>query len=286
MIDLIREMLLTESYFDREVILDICKRARGVSNYAQVYELTYNQLPSKTAPIIEFMQEHELMDGKKIMEIMAGNGFETKHIKNTLPGNHYECSDITDYSAQTEGITFHKIDCTDKNYKVGNKQSDLYDMVFIGGANASMCMLTSLQEVIGLSKFLKNNIKNDGFAILSYFEEHFFQTNFTIDYSVSITHDFKDESKNGLYAHWFSGLKRDLETQLHHYYDLVAVSPSPELAKGIQYTEIFYNKEPFTARSWQTAIVMEIMENAGFKYVGSKWNVEPRFMPFQKVNAT
>lgn len=43
------------------VILDICKRARGVSNYAQVYELSYNQLPPKTAAIIEFMQEHRLI---------------------------------------------------------------------------------------------------------------------------------------------------------------------------------------------------------------------------------
>ena len=284
MIDLLREMLLTESYFDRDVIQDICKRAKGVSNYAQVYELTYNQLPPKSEPIIEFMQEHELIHEKKIMEIMAGNGFETKHIRNALPDNHYVCSDLTDYTGSNEGITFHQIDCTDPNYSVGDKQSDLYDLVFIGGANASMCMLTSLQEIIGLSKFLKNTIKNDGFAILSYFEENFFQTNFTIDYSVSITHDFKDENKNGLYAHWFSGMKRDLETQLHHYYDLVAVSPSPELKEGIEYSEIYYNKEPFTARSWQTAIVMEIMENAGFKYIGSKWNVKPRFMPFQKIS--
>jgi myosin-crossreactive antigen len=276
-------MLLTESYFDREVIQDICKRAKGVSNYTQVYELTYNQLPPKTAPIIEFMQEHELIEGKKIMEIMSGNGFETKHIRNTLPENNYVCSDINDYSAQTEGLTFHQIDCTDKNYSVGDKHSNLYDLVFIGGANASMCMLKNLQEIIGLSIFLKNTIKKEGFAILSYFEEHFFQTNFTIDYSVSIIHDFKDPSKNGLYAHWFCGMKRDLETQFHHYYDLVAVSPSLELKKSTKYTEIFYNTEPFTARSWQTAIVMEIMENAGFKYVGSKWNVEPRLMPFQKI---
>jgi hypothetical protein len=31
---------------------------------------------------------------------------------------------------------------------------------------------------------------------------------------------------------------------------------------------------------------MEIMENAGFKYVGSNWNIEPRLMPFQKINET
>jgi len=88
---------------------------------------------------------------------------------------------------------------------------------------------------------------------------------------------------NGLYAHWFSAVKYDMEKQLHHYHDLVALTHDDELHSGTAYTQIVYHEKPFIARSWQTAVVMELMQTAGFEYVGNKWNMDCRFMPFKKV---
>lgn len=279
MLGIIKELILAEVKIDPKIVLQICNQALPVANYGSVYKLTYNQCEPKVEDLIEFIQEHSLTNNKQVMEIMAGNGFETKHIATRFPNNTYICSDIIDYFEPLEGLIYQKIDCTNTNYKHVVQQ----DLIFIGGANASMCMLKSLKEVLRLSAFLQTNIKLGGFAVLSYFEENYTSTNFSIDYSVDQIKNYHQEQYNGLYTHWFSAVKYDVETQLHHYYDLAAVTADDELSPSSKYLEIVYNKEPFIARSWQTAIVMEIMKQAGFEYIGNKWNMDQRFMPFKKV---
>ncbi len=279
MLSLIKELILAEVKIDQKIIDQICEKALPVENYGSVYQLTYNQCEPKVEDLIDFIKDNHLTQNKQIMEIMAGNGFETKHITTQFPYNTYICSDILDYFGPLEGLTYQKIDCTDINYKHPVQQ----DLIFIGGANASMCMLTSLREVLRLSAFLQTNTKLHGFVILSYFEENYMATNFSIDYSVDQLKNYHVKQYNGLYAHWFSAVKYDVETQLHHYYDLVAVTADDELTTTSKYLEVVYSKAPFIARSWQTSIVMEIMVNAGFEYVGNKWNMEQRFMPFKKV---
>ena len=259
MLGIIKELILAEVKIDPRITEQICEKARPVENYGAVYNLTYNQSEPKADDL--------------------GDGFETKHIATHFPGNTYLCSDIFDYFEPLKVLSYQKIDCTNTKYKHPIQQ----DLIFIGGANASMCMLTSLKEILRLSTFLQTNIKSNGFAVLSYFEENYTSTNFSIDYSVDQIKNYHIEQYNGLYTHWFSAVKYDVETQLHHYYDLVAVTADDELSTTSKYLEVVYNKKPFIARSWQTAIVMEIMDNAGFEYVGNKWNMEQRFMPFKKV---
>ncbi len=279
MLAIIKELILAEVKVDPKIVTDLCNQAIPVANYGSVYELTYNQCEPKIEDLVDFIQDNQLSHSMQIMEIMAGNGFETRHIAAKFPQNTYVCSDILDYFTPLEGLTYQKIDCTNTQYKHPIQQ----DLIFIGGANASMCMLTSLEELLRLCDFLQTNIKLGGFAILSYFEENYSSTNFSIDYSVHQLANYHLTHYNGLYAHWFSAVKYDVETQLHHYYDLVAVSSDDELTSASNYLEVAYNEAPFIARSWQTAIVMETMIKAGFEYVGSKWNVEQRFMPFKKV---
>lgn len=279
MLEVVSALILAEIKIDPEIVSQICNQAKPSSHYGPIYTLTYNQCEPRVDDLIDFIQDHNLSDNKQIMEIMAGNGFETKHIAAQFPNNTYICSDIADYFECFENLNYQKIDCTNTKYVHPIQQ----DLIFIGGANASMCMLTSLKEIFRLCTFLQKNIKLGGFGILSYFEENYSSTNFSIDYSVDCIKNYHIKSYNGLYTHWFSAVKYDVETQLHHYYDLAAVTADDELTTSSQYLEVVYNKEPFIARSWQTAIVMEIMTQAGFEYVGSKWNMEQRFMPFKKV---
>ncbi|PTR01495.1 hypothetical protein C8P68_101729 [Mucilaginibacter yixingensis] len=278
MIELIRQLILAEVKLDRQIVNHICNQANAKPHYDSVYRLTYNQADPKVEDLILLMQDHDLASGKKIMEIMAGNGFESQVLKNAFPGNEYTCLDHSAYFSPISGLAYCTADCTDASYKHPDQQ----DLVFIGGANASMCMLLTLKELLRLAVFLQHNVRLGGIAVLSYFEENCNATNFIIDYSVKeIKNDY--EGYNGLYAHWFSAVKCDVETQLHHYYDLVAVSGDDELTTGSTYKEISYHDRPFITRSWQSAIVTEVMNAAGFKYVGNKWNPDTRFMPFQKV---
>lgn len=278
MIALIKELILAEVKISAEIVNHICDRAVAKSHYDNVYRLTYNQADPRIEDLMMLMHDYSLTSGKQIMEIMAGNGFESNALKNAFPGNKYTCVDQLAYFSQLNGLTYCTADCTNIDYRHPNKQ----DLIFIGSANASMCMLLALNELLRLAIFLQHNVQPNGFAVLSYFEENCNATNFIIDYSVKeIKNDH--ETYNGLYAHWFSAVKCDVETQLNHYYDLVAISPDDELTTGSTYKEISYHEKPFITRSWQTAIVTEVMNTAGFQYVGNKWNPDTRFMPFQKV---
>jgi hypothetical protein len=279
MIALIKELILAEVKIDRDIVHHICEHAIGKPNYDSVYNLTYNQVDPKTEDLVSLMEEHRLTGGKLIMEIMAGNGFETREVKKAFPDNQYACLDNAHYFPPIPGLKYQTADCTDIAFKHPKAQ----DLIFIGSANASMCMLLKLQELLRLGIFLQNNVKLNGLAVLSYFEETNGLTNFIIDYSVKEIKNYHDQTYNGLYAHWFSAVKFDIETQLHHYYDLVAVSADDELTGSSTYREICYNLEPFIARSWQSAVVMEVMDSAGFSYAGNKWNPDSRFMPFRKV---
>lgn len=279
MIDLVKALILAEVKVDPTIIHVICDNATGKPNYDAVYALTYAQAAPKTEDLADLLEEYHLTSDKNIMEIMAGNGFETREIKAGFPENNYSCLDHSHHFEPITGLRYFTADCTDTNYRHPQKQ----DLIFIGSANASMCMLLQLKDILRLGIFLQSNIKMSGIAVLSYFEENHMATNFIIDYSVKQISNYPDQSYNGLYAHWFSAVKYDVETQLHHYYDLVAVTPDDELTSSSIYKTIVYNTEPFLARSWQTAIVIEIMTDAGFKYVGNKWNPDPRFMPFEKV---
>lgn len=278
MIALIRELILAEVKISADIINKICDHAVAKPHYDSVYRLTYNQADAQIDDLLALMQEYDLSSGKNIMEIMAGNGFESLVLKKTFPGNRYTCLDHSTYFTPLDGLTYCTADCTDIHYKHINKQ----DLIFIGSANASMCMLLTLKELLRLAIFLQHNVCINGIAALSYFEENTNATNFIIDYSVKeIQNDLREY--NGLYAHWFSAAKYDVETQLNHYYDLVAVSADDELTTASIYKEISYHKKPFTTRSWQSAIVTEVMNIAGFQYIGNKWNPDTRFMPFQKV---
>lgn len=279
MISLIKELILAEVKINPDIISHICARAAGKPNYDTVYKLTYNQVAPQTGDLVSLMKEYQMVSGMRIMEIMAGNGFESKEVKNALPGNQYTCLDNINYFSPIGGLTYCTADCTDITYRHPEKQ----DLIFIGSANASMCMLLQLKDLLRLAIFLQHNVNLNGLAVLSYFEENNNATNFIIDYSVNEVKDYEYPGYNGLYAHWFSAVKCDTETQLHHYCDLVAVSADDELTLDSTYKEISYNTEPMLARSWQTSVVMEVMCSAGFKYVGSKWNPDTRFMPFQKI---
>lgn len=279
MIALIRELILAEVKVDPDIVNHICDRATGKPNYDSVYHLTYNQADPKTEDLFSLIEEHGLTEGNHIMEIMAGNGMETREIKNGMPGNQYTCLDHASYFMPIPGLSYHTADCTDINYQHPQAQ----DLIFIGSANASMCMLLKLKDLLRLGVFLQKNVKLNGLAVLSYFEENINATNFIIDYSVKEVKNYKDQTYNGLYAHWFSAVKCDVETQLHQYYDLVAVTADDELTGSSTYKEISYNIKPFVTRSWQSAVVVEMMESAGFSYAGNKWNPDSRFMPFQKT---
>jgi hypothetical protein len=278
MIALIRELILAEVKISADIVNEICDKAVGKSHYGNVYNLTYNQVDPKTEDLISLMEEYDLTSGKRVMEIMAGNGFESREVKNIFPNNHYTCVDHSAYFSPLPGLAYHLADCTDINYRHPHKQH----IIFIGSANASMCMLLTLKELLRLAIFLQHNIALNGLAVLSHFEENSNATTFSIDYSVKEINNYND-TYNGLYAHWFSAVKCDTETQLNEYYGLVAVSPDDELTTKSIYQEISYHEKPFITRSWQTAIVMEVMNTAGFDYVGNKWNPDTRFMPFKKV---
>ncbi len=279
MIALIRELILAEVKLSGDIVNDICNKAIAKPHYDSVYNLTYNQADPKTDDLLGLLEAYDLTSGKRVMEIMAGNGFESEVLKNTLPGNQYTCVDHSTYFLPLSGLEYHTADCTDINYRHPNKQ----DIIFIGSANASMCMLLTLKELLRLATFLQHNVQLNGLAVLSYFEENCNATNFIIDYSVKEITNYSNPTYNGLYAHWFSAAKYDVETQLNHYYDLVAVSADDELTTTSTYKEISYHEKPFITRSWQTAIVMEVMNTAGFNYVGNQWNPDTRFMPFKKV---
>lgn len=279
MIELIRQLVLAEVKIAPEIINRICDQAIPKPHYDLVYSLTYNQAEPKTAELIDLMKEHGLVKGHHIMEIMAGNGYESHEVAQSLPGNYYSCLDNAGYFSRFPGLTYLKADCTDIHFRHAQQQ----DLIFIGSANASMCMLTTLKEVMRLGVFLQNNIKPGGLAVLAYFEEEAPVSNFMIDYSVKAISNHAVTGFNGLYAHWFSAVKYDVEKQLHHYHDLVALTPDDELSTSTTYQQIVYHAQPFIARSWQTAIVTELMQTAGFEYVGNKWNPDCRFMPFKKV---
>lgn len=278
MIDLIRELILAEVKVDKSIVDHICTHAVGKPHYDSVYNLTYNQADPQTEELVNLLEDHGLTSGRHIMEIMAGNGFETQELKSAFPNNNYTCVDHATYFKPLPGLTYHTADCTDINYRHPTKQ----DVIFIGSANASMCMLLTLKELLRLATFLQHNVQFGGLAVLSYFEENCSNTNFIIDYSVKQIKNYSD-AYNGLYAHWFSAVKCEAETQLTHYYDLVAVSADDELTTRSAYHEISYHTQPFITRSWQTAIVTEVMDAAGFAYVGNKWNPDTRFMPFKKI---
>ena len=278
MISLIKELILAEIKLDAHVVNTICDAAIAKPHYDSVYNLTYNQADHQTEDLINLMEDNGFNRGKAIMEIMAGNGFESHQLNETFPGNKYTCVDHSDYFNPLPGLSYITADCTNINYRHPEKQ----DLIFVGSANASMCMLLTLKEVLRLAIFLQNNVKLNGIAVLSYFEENSGATNFVIDYSVRDIKRYR-KAYNGLYAHWFGGVKCDTETQLTHYYDLVAVTEDDELTASTQYKEISYHDKPYITRSWQSAIVTEIMNNAGFVYTGNKWNPNSRFMPFKKV---
>ncbi|QQL48972.1 class I SAM-dependent methyltransferase [Mucilaginibacter ginkgonis] len=277
MIALIKELILAEVKLSHEIVNTICDNAVAKPHYDSVYRLTYNQADAKTDDLTALMREHDLTSGKKVMEILAGNGFESKVLKQEFPENDYTCVDHSAYFSRFDGLDYVTADCTDTDYRLSSQQ----DLIFIGSANASMCMLLTLKELLRLAVFLQHNVQINGLAVLSYFEENCNATNFVIDYSVKEIRDH--ETYTGLYAHWFSGVKCDVETQLNHYYDLVAISADNELTVNSTYSEISYHRDPFVTRSWQTAIVTEIMKTAGFHYAGNKWNPDTRFMPFRKI---
>lgn len=279
MIELIRQLTLAEVKIAPEIIHQICNQAIPKPHYDLVYSLTYNQADPKTEDLIDLIGEYGFVKGHHIMEIMAGNGYESNEIAKSFPDNYYSCLDNLNYFSPFPRLNYLKANCTDIHFKHAQKQ----DLIFIGSANASMCMLTELREIMRLGVFLQNNIKLDGLAVLSYFEEHDAVSNFIMDYSVKAINNHSEPGFNGLYAHWFSAVKYDIEKQLHYYHDLVALTNDDELSTSTTYEQIVYHEKPFIARSWQTAIVIEIMQTAGFEYVGNKWNPDCRFMPFKKV---
>lgn len=279
MIELIKQLILAEVKIAPEIVGQICSLAIPKPHYDLVYSLTYNQADPKTDDLIDLIKEYGLEKESHIMEIMAGNGYECHEIAKSFPDNFYSCMDKASYFSPFPGLHYLNADCTDIHYQHKQQQ----DLIFIGSANASMCMLTELKEIMRLGIFLQNNVRLDGLAVLSYFEEHGGVSNFIIDYSVKAVNNHSEPGFNGLYAHWFSAVKYDVEKQLHHYHDLVALSHDDELHTGTTYAQVAYHEKPFIARSWQTAIVMELMESAGFEYVGNKWNMDCRFMPFKKV---
>ncbi|MGM9476948.1 hypothetical protein ACS5PU_10970 [Pedobacter sp. GSP4] len=279
MIELIRQLILAEVKIAPEIVDQICRQAVPKPHYDLVYSLTYNQADPKTEDLIELLEEYGLGKGHHIMEIMAGNGYESRELAKSFPDNHYSCLDKDTYFTPFPGLNYLNADCTDIHYRHAQQQ----DLIFIGSGNASMCMLTGLKEIMRLGIFLQNNVRLAGLAVLSYFEEHDAVSNFIIDYSVKAINSHSEPAFNGLYAHWFSAVKFDVEKQLHHYHDLVALSYDDELNRDSTYAQVAYHEKPFIARSWQTAIVMEIMQTAGFEYVGNKWNPDCRFMPFKKV---
>jgi hypothetical protein len=282
-------MLLANGRFPESVIEALALESKAVPNYGELYQLTYNQQEGQIEPIVDFMKANNLVRGNRIMEIMAGNGFETLLIKRKIRGNKYFCSDILDYFEPIEGIEYAKIDCTDMDYRhftkdrMGNDFIDPFNMIFIGGANASMCMLTELEQVMKLAMFLQHNVVSGGFAALSYFESADDEDNFNIDYTVTPI-EFYSKKLDGQYAHWFGGMRRDTATQLHHYFNMVAVTKDAVLTPKTKYTKVIHGDSPFIARNWQTAIVVEVMKLAGFEYVGAKFeDLNTRFMPFKKT---
>jgi len=279
MIELIKQLILAEVKIVPEIVGQICGQAIPKPHYDLVYSLTYNQTDPKTDDLVDLIEEYGLEKGHHIMEIMAGNGFECNEIAKRFPDNDYSCLDIASYFSTFSGLNYVMASCTDIDFKHSQKQ----DLIFIGSANASMCMLTELREIMRLGIFLQNNVKQGGLAVLSYFEEHNAVSNFVIDYSVKTINNHQEPDFNGSYAHWFSAVKYDVEKQLHHYHDLVALTHDDELNLNTTYEQIVYHDKPFVARSWQSAVVMEIMQTAGFEYVGHKWNPDCRFMPFKKI---
>lgn len=270
------------------VINNLLEQATPADNYGDLYQLTYNQQDAEIEPIVDFLKERRWTKGKDIMEIMAGNGFESAELRKIIPGNTYFASDIITYFDKIRGIKYRSADCTDITYNVSPAsgepyRSQQYDMVFIGGANASMCMLYTLKEIMRLAIFMQHTVKLNGYAVLSYFEEGFDTSSAFVVYSSQKVEMFK--KYNGKYAHWFNVIRRDADKQYHQYYNLVGVTTDKEITEKTKFDTALFNSEIFTARSWQSAVVLEIMEEAGFEFVPTTKDLEldTRSMFFKKI---
>ncbi|MBC6112949.1 hypothetical protein ACFOG5_11535 [Pedobacter fastidiosus] len=106
MIELIRQLMLAEVKIAPEIINRICNQAIPKPHYDLVYSLTYNQLDPKTEDLIDLMEEYGLMKGHHIMEIMAGNGYESNEIAKSFPDNYYSCLDNASYFSPFSGFNY------------------------------------------------------------------------------------------------------------------------------------------------------------------------------------
>jgi hypothetical protein len=225
----------------------------------EIYLNTYGQQDAEVQELLDFLKVHNLTRNKRIMELFAGDAFESVLLHKKYPDNKYYAVEKEDYADCPKQITYLKGDVFKKYGGV-----NIHDVVFVGPTNKSMCCIKSVKDLIATFKFAHAALRKGGYFLGSFFEDTHMppDNNFDVDYSVF---KLKYAGKyRGLWCHWGNVTRREGATYKHYYFPVVLLSKHKEIKNVKEVRHFFYPNKPESYQSWAFNTVVDVAKMVGF----------------------
>ncbi len=242
---------------------------KKVPFYSEAYKLTYGEQEANAQPYIDLLTGWGMTRGQRVLELFSGEAVESALIQEEFPENLYYAADIEEHTGfkKFPNIKYLKEDC------LAVQEPNLYDVVFVGGINASLC--TALYKYADWLNFIKYLDARVGkYVVLSFFDV----TNWGgSDVSIHVEKVSKKveyfEKYKDYRVDWYNIIHAFQKESLHVYYDFCCLYDK----KGRFVRTDFMIMQ---AKSWPLFLVINLMKDAGYELSGDKYSLNPSYLAF------
>ena len=222
------------------------------SENSLLYHLTYGETEIDVEPLLPYIKKKST-----VAELFAGAGVESYELSAQRPEAKFYCLDLVKPFKQLKAKNVVHLEqdvlCS------FTKQIEKADLIFIGGANASLACMSTLPQIEKLFKNVHNNLSKKGvFACSSYAPEYTYSTWVTHyeTYQVQFYKEFIGFTVKIFHLHYY-----DDTTGCMNIFHLLNLYDK----KGVKQLSI-HNTEPYKSYPYSQKVVLDIADGCGFKF--------------------
>jgi len=219
-----------------------------------LYSLVYGESPEQIGAIVPYIKNR---DGFKCVEFFAGNGFESYLLAKKFPKVQFSCLDLVSSVNGLKRLSNVKHYRCDVLAKSMLDEVGLVDLIFVGGANASLCCLKTTNELDQMFKSMHLKTKKNATVVVSFFTDEEESSAYSSHYSV------EEILYHGIYKGYtlenFTLYPYNVLDSSQQYLHLCALKNK----KGIV-ERYLYNSEGYIYYSHTASVIKEIAEKNGF----------------------
>lgn len=225
------------------------------SENSTLYSLVYGESEAQ----IEDLEAVIDKKTKQVYELFGGNGLESNLLADKYPKITFSYFDIeksVNSLRRRNNAFFLKRNVF--HLALDEDFQESADLVFVGGANASLCCCYDLLQIEDTFRSAYACLKQGGTFMAAFFTEEGEENNYTFSHDEGrIKYHKKYRGRKYESFCMYPYIRKD---SLHQYFHLLALYNK----KGDEVETVYYNTCNFEYRSWPASILIEVASAVGF----------------------